>query len=63
VFDPAGYVGLAYWYLFCPVHELVFAGMFRGVVRAARRAAHGPGGRCRPFGGACADGAQRVDGA
>jgi uncharacterized protein YbjT (DUF2867 family) len=36
VFDPAGYVGLAYWYLFCPVHELVFAGMFRAVVRAAR---------------------------
>ena len=35
VFDPAGYVGLAYWYLFCPVHELVFAGMFRGAVRAA----------------------------
>jgi uncharacterized protein YbjT (DUF2867 family) len=35
VFDPAGYVGLAYWYLFCPVHEMVFASMFRGVVRAA----------------------------
>ena len=35
VFDPAGYVGLAYWYLFCPVHEVVFARMFRGVVRAA----------------------------
>jgi uncharacterized protein YbjT (DUF2867 family) len=39
VFDPAGYVGLAYWYLLCPVHELVFAGMFRGVVRAAGVAA------------------------
>lgn len=35
VFDPAGYVGLVYWYLLCPVHELVFAGLFRGVVRAA----------------------------
>jgi uncharacterized protein YbjT (DUF2867 family) len=63
VFDPAGYIGLAYWYLLCPVHELVFAGMFRGVVRAAGRGAHGPGGRCRRFDGACADGAQRVDGA
>ena len=37
VFDPAGYAGLAYWYVFCPVHELVFARMFRGVVRAAGR--------------------------
>ena len=41
VFDPAGYIGLAYWYVFCPVHELVFAGMFRGVVRAAGDAARG----------------------
>jgi hypothetical protein len=39
VFDPAGYAGLAYWYLFCPVHELVFAGMFRGIVRASGDAA------------------------
>jgi uncharacterized protein YbjT (DUF2867 family) len=44
VFDPAGYAGLAYWYLFCPVHELVFAAMFRGVVGAARR------GRASPLG-------------
>ena len=35
VFDPAGYVGLTYWYLFCPVHHLVFGGMLRGIVRAA----------------------------
>jgi hypothetical protein len=33
VFDPAGYVGLAYWYLFCPVHHLVFGGMLRGIAR------------------------------
>jgi len=38
VFDPAGYVGLAYWYLFCPVHHLVFSGMLRGIARAAERA-------------------------
>lgn len=36
VFDPAGYVGLAYWYLFCPVHHLVFGSMLRGIDRAAR---------------------------
>jgi uncharacterized protein YbjT (DUF2867 family) len=35
VFDPAGYVGLAYWYLLCPVHHLVFGAMLRGIVRAA----------------------------
>jgi hypothetical protein len=35
VFDPAGYVGLAYWYMFCPVHHLVFGSMLRGIVRAA----------------------------
>ena len=35
VFDPAGYVGLAYWYLFSPIHHLVFGGMLRGLGRAA----------------------------
>ena len=40
VFDPAGYVGLAYWYVLSPVHELVFARMFRGIVRAAGGATH-----------------------
>jgi uncharacterized protein YbjT (DUF2867 family) len=34
VFDPAGYVGLAYWYLFSPVHHFVFSGMLRGIARA-----------------------------
>jgi uncharacterized protein YbjT (DUF2867 family) len=33
VFDPAGYVGLAYWHLFSPVHHLVFGAMLRGIVR------------------------------
>jgi uncharacterized protein YbjT (DUF2867 family) len=33
VFDPAGYVGLAYWYLLCPVHQLVFGSMLRGIGR------------------------------
>ena len=33
VFDPAGYVGIAYWYLFSPVHHLVFGRMLRGIAR------------------------------
>jgi len=37
VFDPAGLTGLAYWYLVYPVHKLVFAGMLRGIARAAHR--------------------------
>jgi uncharacterized protein YbjT (DUF2867 family) len=37
VFDPAGYVGLVYWYLFCPVHQLVFSRMLRGIARAVAR--------------------------
>ena len=35
VFDPAGYVGRAYWYVLSPVHQLVFGRMLRGIVRAA----------------------------
>jgi uncharacterized protein YbjT (DUF2867 family) len=35
VFDPAGYVGLAYWYLLYPIHHRVFGGMLRGIQRAA----------------------------
>jgi uncharacterized protein YbjT (DUF2867 family) len=34
VFDPAGYVGRAYWYLLCPVHHVVFSSMLRGIARA-----------------------------
>ena len=33
VFDPAGYVGIAYWYLLCPVHQMVFGCMLRGIAR------------------------------
>lgn len=36
VFDPVGLAGLAYWYLVYPVHKLVFAGMLRGIARAAQ---------------------------
>ena len=33
VFDPSGYVGLAYWYLLYPVHSHVFRRMLRGIQR------------------------------
>ncbi|MBC7893960.1 MAG: SDR family oxidoreductase [Cytophagaceae bacterium] len=35
VFDPLGWRGLAYWYALFPLHEAVFAGMLRGIARAA----------------------------
>lgn len=34
VFDPAGYIGMAYWYLWCPVHQLIFERMLRGLAQA-----------------------------
>ena len=34
VFDPAGYVGVAYWYLLFPIHQRVFGRMLRGIQRA-----------------------------
>jgi len=34
IFDPAGLLGQLYWYLLYPVHQLVFAGMLRGIVNA-----------------------------
>jgi uncharacterized protein YbjT (DUF2867 family) len=37
VFDPAGCVGLAYWYLLCPIHHLVFGRMLRGIGRVIER--------------------------
>jgi uncharacterized protein YbjT (DUF2867 family) len=35
VFDPVGLLGLLYWYGVYPLHARVFAGMLRGVARAA----------------------------
>jgi ubiquinone/menaquinone biosynthesis methyltransferase len=42
VFDPAGYVGLAYWCLFCPIHELVFGRMLQGISQEIRIPARAP---------------------
>ena len=34
IFDPVGLLGLAYWYALYPLHQLVFAGMLRGIAAA-----------------------------
>lgn len=34
-FDPLGLTGLAYWYAVWPLHQLVFAGMLKGLARKA----------------------------
>lgn len=36
IFDPAGVLGLAYWYGIYPLHALVFRGMLRGIAGAAK---------------------------
>ena len=36
VFDPAGYVGLAYWYALYPIHHRVFSSMLREIQKAAQ---------------------------
>jgi hypothetical protein len=36
-FDPLGLWGLAYWYGVWPLHQLVFAGMLRGLAQAAEK--------------------------
>jgi len=38
IFDPVGVTGLAYWYLIYPLHQLVFAGMLRGIAKASLQA-------------------------
>jgi uncharacterized protein YbjT (DUF2867 family) len=35
IFEPLGLPGLAYWYGLYPIHQWVFAGMLRGIARAA----------------------------
>jgi uncharacterized protein YbjT (DUF2867 family) len=42
LFDPAGLAGLAYWYGIYPLHRLVFAGMLRGIARAAEAGTDAP---------------------
>lgn len=40
MFDPRGIGGRVYWYGLYPIHRLVFAGMLRGIARAAESEAH-----------------------
>jgi uncharacterized protein YbjT (DUF2867 family) len=42
IFDPVGLWGIAYWYGIYPLHQLVFAGMLRGIARAAAGADSAP---------------------
>jgi uncharacterized protein YbjT (DUF2867 family) len=37
IFDPVGLMGQIYWYLLYPVHQVVFAGMLKGIVSAMER--------------------------
>lgn len=37
MFDPVGLWGLAYWYGVWPLHQVVFAGMLRGIARSAEK--------------------------
>lgn len=39
IFDPVGLWGLAYWYGIWPLHQLVFAGMLRGIATSAEKSA------------------------
>jgi uncharacterized protein YbjT (DUF2867 family) len=47
VFDPAGYVGLAYWYLLYPIHHRMFSAMLRGIAAAIQPPARKPLGARR----------------
>lgn len=37
IFDPIGLCGLAYWYGVWPLHQIVFAGMLRGIASRAEK--------------------------
>ena len=37
LFEPRGLAGLAYWYALYPIHNLIFAGMLRGIAAQAEQ--------------------------
>lgn len=43
-FRPKGILGIAYWYSVLPLHHLVFAGMLKGIKRAAEQPREGHSG-------------------
>ena len=40
IYDPVGWLGLAYWYAIYPLHAAIFRGMLRNLVRAATKPSH-----------------------
>jgi hypothetical protein len=34
IYDPVGLLGQLYWYILFPIHQFVFAGMLKGIVKA-----------------------------
>jgi hypothetical protein len=36
VFEPAGLLGLVYWYVLLPVHAVMFRGMLRAIAQRAQ---------------------------
>jgi hypothetical protein len=36
LFDPVGLFGTIYWYALIPLHQIIFAGMLRGIAKAAQ---------------------------
>jgi uncharacterized protein YbjT (DUF2867 family) len=44
IFDPIGLLGLTYWYALYPLHQYVFAGLLRGIVKATEG-----NSRAKPF--------------
>jgi uncharacterized protein YbjT (DUF2867 family) len=45
LFDPVGVRGLLYWYALWGIHQMVFAGMLRNIVRAARAESRSAGAK------------------
>lgn len=48
IFEPAGSLGRAYWYLLYPLHQFIFAGMLRKIADAGRGSARGEPARPAP---------------
>lgn len=48
IFDPVGLFGIVYWYGIYPLHQIVFAGMLRGIALAATAEASQPSKRPPP---------------
>jgi hypothetical protein len=61
MFDPRGLSGLAYWYWIWPLHQIVFAGMLRGIARRAAAVVTASGRAPNETRRPDPDGARRLD--